>query len=53
MALGAKLRDLADELNNQYRVIYARPAALIPPTSIEVQSTRPELKVRATKIPPK
>ena len=51
--LAARLRDLADELNNQYRLIYARPSALIPPTSIEVQSTRPELRVRATRIPPK
>lgn len=53
MGLGARLRALANELNNQYRVVYARPAALIPPTSIEVQMTRPELSVRATRIPPK
>jgi len=53
MVLGTRLRDLADELSNQYRLIYARPAALIPPTSIEVRSTRPELRVRATRIPPK
>ena len=53
LGLGARLRELANELNNQYRVVYARPPALIPPTSIEVQTTRPELRVRATRIPPK
>jgi VWFA-related protein len=53
MGLGARLRELANELNNQYRVVYARPGALIPPTSIEVQIRRSELRVRATRIPPK
>jgi VWFA-related protein len=53
LGLGARLRELANELNNQYRVVYARPSTLIPPTSIEVQMTRPELRVPATRIPPK
>lgn len=52
MALGGRLRELAAELNKQYRVVYARPPALIPPDSIEIQTRRPELRVRATRIPP-
>jgi len=53
MALGGRLRELAAELNNQYRVVYGRPPTLIPPDSVEILTTRPELRVRASRIPPK
>jgi hypothetical protein len=50
-ALGAKLRELAARLNNQYRVIYEGPPSLTPPASIESVTTRPELRVRVSGIP--
>lgn len=51
MALGDRLRDLAIELKNQYRIDYARPASLIPPERIDVDVARPGLKVRAPRVP--
>ena len=50
-ALGAKLRELAARLNNQYRVIYEGPPRLTAPASIEIVTTRPDLRVRVTGIP--
>ena len=50
MALKDRLRDLASELENQYQVIYARPAALIPPDTIDVDVKRPGLTVRAPRV---
>jgi hypothetical protein len=49
--LGAKLRELAARLNNQYRVIYEGPPRLTAPASIEIVTTRPDLRVRANGIP--
>lgn len=46
-ALPETMRELADELLNQYVVTYSRPETLIPPQRIEVTSTRPDVKVRA------
>ena len=51
MALGDRLRELAAELNNQYRVVYERPPTRVPPDSVEILTTRPELRVRASGIP--
>lgn len=51
MALEDRLRDLAIELKNQYRVDYARPAALVPPEEIRVGVKRPDLTVRAPRVP--
>jgi VWFA-related protein len=48
--LGAKLRELAVRLNNQYRVIYEGSPGLTP-DSIEIVPTRPDLRVRVTGIP--
>ena len=42
-----KLKQVGDELTNQYLLTYARPEALIPPEKLEVTSTRPNLTVRA------
>lgn len=53
IALGARLRELAAEFNNQYRVVYEGPRpGVISRSSIEVQTTRSDLRVRATWIPP-
>jgi VWFA-related protein len=41
------MRELAEDLLNQYVVTYSRPETLIPPQRIEVTSTRPDVKVRA------
>jgi len=46
-ALPDAMRELADELLNQYVVTYSRPDTLIPPQRIEVTSTRSDVKVRA------
>jgi len=49
-ALTARLQQLARELNEQYKVTYARPARLIPPESIAVTSRKPDVTVRATPV---
>ena len=47
-----KLRQVADELLNQYVVTYGRPDTLIPPERIEVTTTRPGATARArTRVP--
>ena len=45
-ALEAKLTQVAAELANQYRVVYAHPQTLIPPDSIEVSVRRQGLTAR-------
>jgi hypothetical protein len=52
MALGARLRELASEFNNQHRIVYegTRPTA-ISRRSIQVRATRPDLRVRVTWMP--
>ena len=45
-ALEVKSRQLATELSNQYRVTYARPSRLVPPSKIEVSVKRPDLRAR-------
>jgi VWFA-related protein len=50
--LPERMRQVADELLNQYVVTYGRPETLIPPQRIEVSSTRPGVTVRArTRLP--
>jgi len=51
-ALPAKLKQLGEELLNQYQVTYSRPDTLIPPERVEVRVDRPDLTVRAPKIAP-
>jgi len=41
MALGEKLKQLADQLTHTYKVTYARPQSLIPPEKITVAATGP------------
>lgn len=47
-ALTARLRQVATELTNQYRVTYARPESLIPPEQITIAAARAGLTVRGT-----
>ena len=42
-----RMRQVAEELLNQYVVTYARPETLIPPARVEVSSARPDVTVRA------
>lgn len=44
--LELKSRQLATELSNQYRVTYARPSRLVPPSKTEVSARRPDLRAR-------
>jgi VWFA-related protein len=44
--LEVKSRQLATELSNQYRVTYARPSRLVPPSKTEVSIRRQDLKAR-------
>jgi Ca-activated chloride channel family protein len=46
-AAAPRMKQLADELLNQYAVTYARPDTLIPPDKIEVTVTKPGLTARA------
>jgi VWFA-related protein len=45
-ALEARMRQVADELSNQYRVVFARPAKLIPPETTEVSVRNTALRAR-------
>jgi VWFA-related protein len=49
--LGAKLREHAVRLNNQYRIIYEGPPRLTAPASIEIVTTRPDLRAQVTRTP--
>jgi Ca-activated chloride channel family protein len=46
-AAAPKMKQLSQELQNQYVVTYARPQTLIPPERIEVTVSKPGLTVRA------
>jgi len=50
--LSELLNRIGDEISNQYFVVYARPAQLIPPEEIEVSVTRDDVTVRATPAHP-
>jgi len=51
MALADRLQSLANELENQYQVVYARPSRLVPPKSLDVTVKRPNVTVRARRTP--
>jgi VWFA-related protein len=46
-ALPARLQLLATELENQHRIVYSRPAGLVPPRTIDVKVNRSGVAVRA------
>jgi VWFA-related protein len=51
MALKGELDQVATDLENQYRIVYARPASLVPPDKTEVTVKQPGLTVRGTPAP--
>ena len=51
MALTDRLQALGTELEQQYQIVYARPARLVPPKSLEVTAKRPSVTVRARRMP--
>ena len=51
MALADRLLSLGNEIENQHQIVYARPAKLIPPKTMEVTSKRPGVTVRARRMP--
>ena len=51
-AVPGAMKQLADELANQYVVTYARPETLIPPEKVAVTVSRPGLTVRARTVAP-
>ena len=51
MALSDRLESLANELENQYQVVYARPSRLVPPKTVEVTVKRPSVTIRARRLP--
>jgi len=50
MALGGRLRQLANELTHQYKVTYSRPQSLIPPERVTVTAAKQGLTARGTPI---
>ncbi len=50
MGIDGALARLADELANQYRITYGRPASMVPPQKIEVTVRRLGLTARGTPI---
>lgn len=53
IAIGAAMKDLANELQHQWVVTYSRPESLIPPERVQVVAKREGLTVRArTRIEP-
>jgi hypothetical protein len=52
LALPDRMKLLATQLANQYRVVYARPESLIPPDQFTVSVTRPGLEAHGTPARP-
>jgi hypothetical protein len=50
MVMTPRLQSLANELNHQYQVVYARPKMLIPPKTIEVGVRKADVVVRAPRV---
>jgi len=50
MALTPKLKQLAEQLTNQYKVTYGRPESLIPPERTTVAAVKPGLVARGTPV---
>ena len=48
--LEMKSKQMATELSNQYRVTYARPSRLVPPSKTEVSVRRSDLKARGVPL---
>ena len=50
MAYNDALSAVAEELGNQYKVVFARPGALLPPKSFKVEVKDPKLTARGTLV---
>jgi VWFA-related protein len=50
MALSDALDQLAEDLMQQYKVVYGRPGSLVPPKKLDVSVKRPDVKTRATLV---
>ena len=53
MELSSALDRLADDLTQQYKVVYGRPGSLVPPKKIDITVKRPDVETRATLVRPK
>jgi hypothetical protein len=53
MELGDALTRLADDLTQQYKVVFGRPGSLMPPKKTDVSVKRPDVETRATLVRPK
>ncbi len=51
MAIGDRMESLANELESQYQIVYARPKTLIPPKTVAVSAKSAEVTVRAKQWP--
>ena len=50
MAYGDALAKVAEDLGNQYKIVYGRPGVLVPPKSFEVGVKKPDLTARGTLV---
>ena len=50
MAYGDALAKVAEDLSNQYKIVYGRPGVLVPPKSFEVGVSKPDLTARGTLV---
>lgn len=50
MGFADALSKVADDLANQYKVVYGRPGVLVPPRTFEVGVTKPGLTARGTLV---
>jgi Ca-activated chloride channel homolog len=50
MAYGDALAKVAEDLSNQYKIVYGRPGVLVPPKSFEVGVKKPDLTARGTLV---
>ena len=50
MAYGDALAKVAEDLGNQYKIVYGRPGVLVPPKTFEVGVKKPDLTARGTLV---
>lgn len=50
MSYGDALARVAEDLGNQYKIVYGRPGVLVPPKTFEVSVKKPDLTARGTLV---
>jgi hypothetical protein len=50
MAYGDALARVAEDLGNQYKIVYGRPGVLVPPKTFEVSVKKPDLTAQGTLV---